>query len=108
MRQQVGWVEDIAQPRRAVRASRPLTLRMTTACGLAATVAIVADIEQGREFYPALFGRDPDFAPHEDFLEWQVLDGLEAPPEWCRSPTSRIRGKSARLLRGHRAQRWTA
>ena len=38
----------------------------------------VRDIEAGRRFYAALFGREPDFAPHEDFLEWRVLAGVES------------------------------
>jgi predicted enzyme related to lactoylglutathione lyase len=37
----------------------------------------VTDVEAGRRFYTALFGREPDFAPHEDFLEWRVLAGVE-------------------------------
>lgn len=37
----------------------------------------VGDIEAGRRFYSTLFGRDPDFAPHHDFLEWRVLPGVE-------------------------------
>jgi predicted enzyme related to lactoylglutathione lyase len=37
----------------------------------------VGDIEAGRRFYTALFGRGPDFAPHHDFLEWRVLAGVE-------------------------------
>ena len=37
----------------------------------------VGDIEVGRRFYATLFGRDPDFTPHDDFLEWRVLPGVE-------------------------------
>jgi predicted enzyme related to lactoylglutathione lyase len=37
----------------------------------------VTDIAAGRRFYTALLGREPDFAPHEDFLEWRVLAGVE-------------------------------
>jgi catechol 2,3-dioxygenase-like lactoylglutathione lyase family enzyme len=37
----------------------------------------VGDTERGRAFYTAVFGREPDFAPHHDFLEWQVLPGVE-------------------------------
>ena len=31
----------------------------------------------GRDFYTTLFGRGPDFSPHEDFFEWQVVEGAE-------------------------------
>lgn len=31
----------------------------------------------GRKFYTTLFGREPDFAPEEDFLEWRVAAGTE-------------------------------
>ncbi|BCY11497.1 hypothetical protein L3i22_065850 [Actinoplanes sp. L3-i22] len=37
----------------------------------------VGDIDAGRRFYATLFAREPDFAPHEDFLEWRVLPGVE-------------------------------
>jgi predicted enzyme related to lactoylglutathione lyase len=37
----------------------------------------VGDIGAGREFYAALFGREPDYAPHDDFLEWRVLPDVE-------------------------------
>jgi predicted enzyme related to lactoylglutathione lyase len=37
----------------------------------------VSDIAEGRRFYTTLFGRAPDFEPHEDFLEWRVLPGVE-------------------------------
>lgn len=37
----------------------------------------VADVAAARGFYGRLFGREPDFAPHEDFLEWQVVPGAE-------------------------------
>ncbi len=37
----------------------------------------VGNVEAGKRFYTGVFGRGPDFAPHEDFLEWQVLDGVE-------------------------------
>jgi hypothetical protein len=37
----------------------------------------VADVAAGKRFYRMFFGRDPDFAPHEDFLEWRVLPGVE-------------------------------
>ena len=28
-----------------------------------------------RTFYTTLFGRAPDYSPHEDFLEWQIARG---------------------------------
>lgn len=37
----------------------------------------VAERVAGRKFYTTLFGREPDFAPEEDFLEWRVADGTE-------------------------------
>jgi catechol 2,3-dioxygenase-like lactoylglutathione lyase family enzyme len=37
----------------------------------------VAERVAGRKFYTTLFGREPDFAPEEDFLEWRVADGAE-------------------------------
>lgn len=37
----------------------------------------VGDIEQARRFYGALFGSPPQYEPHEDFLEWRVVDGAE-------------------------------
>ena len=37
----------------------------------------VGDIAAGRQFYATVFGREPDFAPHDDFLEWRVLPGVE-------------------------------
>lgn len=37
----------------------------------------VGDIGAGRRFYATLFARQPDFAPHDDFLEWRVLPGVE-------------------------------
>jgi hypothetical protein len=37
----------------------------------------VASLGAGRAFYTALFGREPDFAPHDDFLEWRVVGGAE-------------------------------
>lgn len=37
----------------------------------------VGDVDEARAFYTTLFGRQPDFAPHADFLEWQVLSATE-------------------------------
>ena len=34
----------------------------------------VPDFEQGLKFYTKLLGREPDFVPHEDFAEWQLID----------------------------------
>ena len=36
----------------------------------------VPDIRAGIEFYSRLFGRPPDFKPHEDFKEWEVFDNF--------------------------------
>ncbi|WP_022919178.1 VOC family protein [Ruania albidiflava] len=30
-----------------------------------------------REYYVDLFGREPDFQPHDDFFEWAPVDGQE-------------------------------
>lgn len=32
------------------------------------------DSREGIEFYTRLFGRPPDFAPHVDFVEWEIVD----------------------------------
>lgn len=37
----------------------------------------VSDISGAREFYASLFGRGPDFQPHDDFLEWAPIPGQE-------------------------------
>lgn len=37
----------------------------------------VGDLSAGLDFYTMLFGRGPDFSPHEDFFEWQVVEGAE-------------------------------
>lgn len=37
----------------------------------------VGDQNEGLDFYSMLFGRGPDFSPHEDFFEWQVVEGAE-------------------------------
>jgi predicted enzyme related to lactoylglutathione lyase len=36
----------------------------------------VGDIREAAAFYTGLFGHGPDFAPHDDFLEWHVFEGL--------------------------------
>ncbi|WP_436535442.1 VOC family protein [Actinoplanes sp. HUAS TT8] len=57
----------------------------------------VGDVEAGRRFYAGLFEREPDFAPHDDFLEWRVLAGVEVwwqvvgQPDGVRPLGSRIR-----------------
>lgn len=37
----------------------------------------VGNLREGLEFYTALFGRGPDFSPHDDFFEWRVVEGAE-------------------------------
>ncbi len=37
----------------------------------------VGHLAAGLDFYTTLFGRGPDFSPHEDFFEWQVVAGAE-------------------------------
>ena len=34
----------------------------------------VPDFEAGVAFYTALLARDPDFVPHDDFAEWELID----------------------------------
>lgn len=38
----------------------------------------VGDIVRAREFYTAVLGCEPEFVPHEDFLEWRVIPDGEA------------------------------
>jgi catechol 2,3-dioxygenase-like lactoylglutathione lyase family enzyme len=33
----------------------------------------VGDLARAREFYTALLGSNPEFEPHQDFLEWRVI-----------------------------------
>lgn len=35
----------------------------------------VDDIDRARRFYGAIFGGEPHYQPHDDFLEWRVGDG---------------------------------
>lgn len=35
----------------------------------------VSDYEEGARWYEKLFRRPPDFVPHEDFAEWEILSG---------------------------------
>ncbi|WP_270181389.1 VOC family protein [Alkalihalobacillus sp. CinArs1] len=35
----------------------------------------VSDMEEGLAWYKELFQRDPDFVPHEGFVEWEMLPG---------------------------------
>ena len=35
----------------------------------------VADHAEGQKWYTVLFGREPDFIPHEGFAEWELLPG---------------------------------
>lgn len=34
---------------------------------------LVPELEAATEFYSRLFGRRPDFEPHDDFVEWEVV-----------------------------------
>lgn len=36
----------------------------------------VPHFREGVEFYSRLFRRRPDFAPHDDFVEWEAADGF--------------------------------
>ena len=33
----------------------------------------VSDYDQGREWYETVFNRKPDFIPHENFAEWELV-----------------------------------
>ena len=33
----------------------------------------VTDYQEGFKWYKTLFNRDPDFIPHEDFAEWEIV-----------------------------------
>lgn len=33
----------------------------------------VADVERARPFYSALLGREPDFQPNADIMEWRLI-----------------------------------
>lgn len=37
----------------------------------------VGSVTDGLKFYSTLFGRGPDFSPHEDFFEWRLVEGVE-------------------------------
>lgn len=54
----------------------------------------VAERVAGRKFYTTLFGREPDFAPDEDFLEWRVADGAEF---WIQLVAAAVRPLPTRL-----------
>lgn len=46
--------------------------------GMTIQVAVpAADMQSGREYYTALFGRPPVFEAHDDFIEWPPIDGQE-------------------------------
>jgi hypothetical protein len=53
----------------------------------------VPDVGAAAGFYRRLFGRDPDFAPHEDFLEWQAVPGtwVQVCPGTATGGTGRLR-----------------
>lgn len=54
----------------------------------------VGDRVAGRQFYTTLFGREPDFAPQEDFLEWRVADGAEM---WVQVVSAQVRPVPSRI-----------
>jgi len=35
----------------------------------------VEDIEKGQKWYHTLLNREPDFIPHEGFVEWELIPG---------------------------------
>lgn len=35
----------------------------------------VADFEQGRRWYEVFLNKAPDFVPHADFAEWEIIPG---------------------------------
>jgi hypothetical protein len=35
----------------------------------------VADYETGKQWYEVLLNKKPDFVPHEDFAEWEIMPG---------------------------------
>lgn len=35
----------------------------------------VGDFDRGRDWYERLFDREPDFVPHEGFVEWEFVPG---------------------------------
>jgi catechol 2,3-dioxygenase-like lactoylglutathione lyase family enzyme len=45
-------------------------------CGMTLQVQ-VGDLVRAREFYTAVLGSEPEFEPHQDFLEWRVVPGGE-------------------------------
>jgi len=46
--------------------------------GFTLQVYVPADhVATARQFYARLFGREPDFEPHDDFLEWAPIAGQE-------------------------------
>lgn len=36
----------------------------------------VADFAVGRQWYQTLLARQPDFVPHEGFVEWEIIPGM--------------------------------
>ncbi len=53
-------------------------------------------IGAARDFYTALFGREPDFQPHDDFLEWAPLPGQEC---WIQLTARAAAGQLTNRLR---------
>ena len=35
----------------------------------------VTDVEEGRQWYETFLKRQPDFMPHEGFVEWELITG---------------------------------
>lgn len=53
-------------------------LNPPTPTGFTVQVYVPAsDLGSARRFYVSLFGREPDFEPHDDFLEWAIIPRQE-------------------------------
>lgn len=68
----------------------------------------VQDIKEGQKWYQTLFNREPDFAPHEGFAEWEMISGCwlqvaEGTPSEASGPlrlgVTNIEGERERLVR---------
>jgi hypothetical protein len=50
----------------------------TKTCGFTLQVYVPTDdTAEARSFYSSLFGRAPEFEPHDDFFEWAPIPGQE-------------------------------
>ena len=68
----------IVGPWRASRVSSASLLNALPAPLVTVQVYVpTGDIARARSFYTTLFGREPEFAPHDDFLEWSPIAGQE-------------------------------